>query len=129
MVRHVPQRSVRHREPHRGPASAQYRRSPPGSRYPDRPAARRSDAHATTAAAVATLNYSQTTSADFNGDGEADIIACDDNTGNLYIWAGHGQRRLRRPHPAHHRLVTRGSPRESWSPLSHARLVDVQKDF
>ncbi|WP_159012211.1 FG-GAP repeat domain-containing protein [Streptomyces sp. NRRL F-5123] len=27
---------------------------------------------------------------DYDGNGKADIIARDDSTGTLYIWAGHG---------------------------------------
>ncbi|MEV4944318.1 FG-GAP-like repeat-containing protein [Streptomyces sp. NPDC053755] len=35
-------------------------------------------------------NYSQTTAADFDGNGKADLIARNDTTGDLTIWAGHG---------------------------------------
>src|SRR5205823_5260957 len=34
--------------------------------------------------------FSQTTTADFNGDGKADLIARQDATGNLYLWTGNG---------------------------------------
>ncbi len=33
--------------------------------------------------------FSQTTAADFTGDGKADLIARDDNTADLRSWAGH----------------------------------------
>ncbi|MEU2505743.1 VCBS repeat-containing protein, partial [Streptomyces sp. NPDC007863] len=35
-------------------------------------------------------NFSQTTTADFDGNGKADLIARNDTTGDLTIWAGHG---------------------------------------
>ncbi|MFE2140317.1 FG-GAP repeat domain-containing protein [Streptomyces sp. NPDC059456] len=35
-------------------------------------------------------NFTQTTAADFDGNGKADLVARDDTTGDLTIWAGRG---------------------------------------
>ncbi|AUG78824.1 hypothetical protein CFP65_4058 [Kitasatospora sp. MMS16-BH015] len=62
--------------------------------------------------------FSQTTTADFNGDHQADLIARNDSNGNLYLWTGNGAGGFARPV-----LLTGG-----WSAFSQTTTADFNGD-